>query len=170
MAFIDGHGTYTTPQLQTVSTFKGDVFSATINGMTWTNITGLAATITPQSTSNKVLVSVALGGFCCHSTGQRYGFAIKRGSTVIGVATSTGSRTGAMFSTTNFEGGSNAIECGAAFHLLDSPSTTSATTYTVCMNVEGNGHTVSLGRSDNDSNSSSVFRVSSNITCYEIGG
>ena len=170
MALIDGHGTYTTPQLQTVSTHKADVFTATINNMDKTNITGLAATITPQSTSNKILIVVDIGGCCCRTNGQRYGFGIKRGSTLIGQPTGTDSRTGALYATANFEGGSNGIETGACFHFLDSPSTTSATTYQVWTTVEGNGNTVCINRSDNDSNSSSVFRVTSNITCYEIGG
>ena len=155
--------------IQVVSTHKADVFVATINNMDKTNITGMAATITPQSTSSKILIMVHLGGVACRSTGQRYGFGLKRGSTVIGQPTGTSNRTGALYATANFEGSSNGIESGAAFHFLDSPSTTSATTYTVWTTVEGNGNEVAINRSDNDSDSSSVFRVSSNITCFEMG-
>ena len=155
--------------IQVVSTLKSDTFSASINGMTKTNVTGLAATITPQSTSSKILIVVDIGGCSTPDTGQRFGFGIKRGSTVIGQPTGTDSRTGALFATTNFEGNSNAMEGGASFHFLDSPSTTSATTYTVWTTIEGNGNEVFVNKSSNDSNSSSVFRATSNITCYEMG-
>ena len=155
--------------IQVVSTFKSDTFSASINSMNETNITGLSATITPQSTSSKILIVVAIGGCSTPDTGQRYGFGLKRGGTVIGVATGAGNRTPAMFSTTNFEGNSNAMEGGAAFHFLDSPSTTSATTYQVWTTIEGNGNEVFINKSSNDSDSSSVFRSSSNITVFEMG-
>tara|TARA_Y100000401_G_scaffold112909_1_gene112918 strand:- start:1256 stop:1795 length:540 start_codon:yes stop_codon:yes gene_type:complete len=155
--------------IQVVSAHKADTFSATINGMTKTDVTDMAVTITPQSTSSKILIMVHLGGVACRTNGQRYGFGLKRGSTVIGQPTGTSGRTGALYATSNFEGGSNGIESGAAFHFLDSPSSTSAQTYQVWTTVEGNGNEVVVNRSDGDSDSSSVFRVTSNIICFEMG-
>ena len=155
--------------IQVVAAHKSDTFTASINGMTKTDVTDMAVTITPQSTSSKILILVNLGGVACRSTGQRYGFGLKRNGTVIGQPTGTSGRTGALYATANFEGSSNGIESGAAFHFLDSPSSTSAQTYQVWTTVEGNGNEVVVNRSDNDSDSSSVFRVTSNITCYEMG-
>ena len=155
--------------IQVGTAHKADTFVATINGMTKTDVTDMAVTITPQSTSSKILVMVHLGGVACRNTGQRYGFGLKRNGTVIGNPTGTSNRTGALFATANYEGGSNGIECGAAFHFQDSPSSTSAQTYQVWTTVEGNGNEVAINRSDNDSDSSSVFRVTSNIIAFEMG-
>ena len=158
--------------IQVVSTFKSDTFSATINSMNETNITGLSATITPQSTSSKILIVVDIGGCATPDTGQRYGFGLKRGGTVIGVATSPGNRTAAMFSTTNFEGNSNAMEGGASFHFLDSPSTTSATTYKVQLKTEASGNTgnVFVNRSGEDADNVQNARSVSSITVMEVSG
>tara|TARA_A100001391_G_scaffold135808_1_gene94516 strand:- start:2115 stop:2654 length:540 start_codon:yes stop_codon:yes gene_type:complete len=155
--------------IQVVSTFKSDTFSTTVNSMNLINITGLSANITPQSTSSKILIVVNIGGCSTPDTGQRYGFGLKRGGTVIGVATGASNRTPAMFATTNFEGNSNAMEGGASFHFLDSPSSTSQLSYSVWTTIEGNGNEVFINKSSNDSDSSSVFRASSNITCFEMG-
>ena len=156
--------------VQVVTAFKGNVFTTQVNGMNWVDVTGMSLNITPQSASSRILVQVTIGGMCCRSTNQRYAVGLKRGSTLIGQATDTESRTAASVGSMNFEGGSNGIENGAAFHFIDHPKTTSATTYKVCVNAEGNGHTVCINRSDSDSNSNSVFRTSSTITAYELGG
>ena len=59
-----------------------------------------------------------------------------------------------------------------AFNYLDSPSTTSATTYKVQMITETSGHTAYVNRtgSDLDENQPYSVRTSSTITAIEIAG
>ena len=164
----DSHGTYGQPFLQAKQTVKSDVFSVTVNNLNWENITGLDVSITPQSTSSKILVMVTIGGWTCPHTNQRFAFAMKRDTTLIGLADSAGNRVRASVATQNFEGGTNGIENGVAFNFLDSPSTTSSVTYRTCLNAEGNGLTVAINRSDGDSNNNETFRACSTITAFEI--
>ena len=79
--------------------------------------TGLTASITPSSSSNKVLVIVDAQGQFPANTG--FGNAIIRGST-------------AIFQTnnySNYDSSATQTNTRASYCYLDSPSTTSATTY-----------------------------------------
>ena len=83
--------------------------------------TGMSVTITPQSSSNKILV------YCTSvmmNTSSNCGgcFSVFRGSTNIASSGKMGSFHG--------EEGSNNPESGSAGMVIDSPSTTSAVTYT----------------------------------------
>ena len=78
---------------------------------------GLSASITPSSSSNKVLIIVDAQGQFGSNTG--FGNAIVRGSTVV-FQTNTYS---------NYDSGATQTNTRASYCYLDSPSTTSATTY-----------------------------------------
>ena len=94
--------------------------------------TGLEASITPSLNNSKILVIVSQRFFIKRSTDQaRGGFRLLRGSTVIlqGPNQASGSEPGGEgFSSAN---GPGAIQFAGAYScsFLDSPSTTSATTY-----------------------------------------
>ena len=94
--------------------------------------TGLEASITPSLNNSKILVIVSQRFFIKRSTDQaRGGFRLLRGSTVIlqGPNQASGSEPGGEgFSSAN---GPSAIQFASAYScsFLDSPSTTSATTY-----------------------------------------
>ena len=115
--------------LQTVQVTHGNQVSTT--GTSYVD-TGLSASITPNSTSSKILVIVTQRFFIKRSTDQaRGGFRLLRGSTVIlqGPNTQNGQEPGGEgFSSGN---GPSAIQVAGAYScsFLDSPSTTSATTY-----------------------------------------
>ena len=117
--------------LQVVSTTKSDTFvSGSISQGASVDITGLTATITPSSTSSKILVMMTVYG-CMDILGQRQLFAasVSRGSTLVGVGDAAGSRTrvtGQNGQLGVYDGFGNV---SAVF--LDSPNTTSATTYKV---------------------------------------
>ena len=113
--------------LQTVSTTKTDTFSSTANS-TWTDITGYSVSITPSSTSSKVLIVVNMNCSVTRPTQINRAWRLMRGATPIGVGDAAGSRLqGSM------DGGSTqdefAVNLGYSF--LDSPNTTSATTYNI---------------------------------------
>ena len=82
--------------------------------------TGLTASITPSSTSNKVLVNVVVAGVGKDSSNTYHSIKIKRGSTTLAKIDE-----GAAYTATT---ASNRVGAVATSY-LDSPSTTSATTY-----------------------------------------
>ena len=138
--------------LQVKQTVKLDTFSTT--SATLVDVTGLSVDITPSSTSSKVLVrcSVAMG---CESNTFNYA-QLLRGSTFIGEAAAAGNRNRpTMMMYQNFE-------------FLDSPNTTSATTYKIQIRRVQAG-TAYIGRSHNDGNGVDVEpRLSSTITVMEV--
>ena len=108
--------------LQVVQTFKNDSFSTT--STSYVDITGFSVTITPSSTSNKILLLNFAGLSTDGNSSVQY-INLLRGSTAIAQpSVSTGfSSTATMFP----QSISNMISWSYSF--LDSPNTTSATTY-----------------------------------------
>tara|TARA_B100001093_G_scaffold263065_1_gene251496 strand:+ start:1780 stop:2289 length:510 start_codon:yes stop_codon:yes gene_type:complete len=88
--------------------------------------TGLTATITPTRSDSKVFCMVSLGSISA-SSGTSTGFRLVRGSTDIGMPDSTALQSGF----TNIYDADQQILASACFNFLDSPATTSATTYKV---------------------------------------
>ena len=115
--------------LQVVQSYKNDVFS-TSTLTTWENITGLSVSITPSATSSKILVLVDVRlGF---NGGQLAQLRLRRGATTVG--SSTIGTTGNGFSFTDSDANSPSqtrVMATNTMTFLDSPSTTSSTTYQV---------------------------------------
>ena len=88
--------------------------------------TGLSCAITPQSASNKIFCMVSLGSIS-QPAGTSVGFRLVRGSTDIGVPDSTALQSGF----TNVYDPDGQFLASASFNFLDSPATTSATTYKI---------------------------------------
>jgi hypothetical protein len=82
--------------------------------------TGLAATITPKSSTSKILI-IANGSYYASSAGNTY-YTIYRNSTNLEITSSRG------FAELNFAAGTGGV---MTVSYLDSPATTSATTYTI---------------------------------------
>jgi len=106
----------------------------------------LSVSITPSSTSNKILIIVTSN---VYNDGSNSNFTIYRGATNLGDAT-----TGIQYCGVGTA--ANAI----SMHYLDSPSTTSATTYQVYFRRTGGSGTVYI-QGENSRGS---------ITCLEIAG
>ena len=146
--------------LQVVSTAKTDTF-ATDPANTFIDLTGLSVSITPSSASNKILIMINISG-CGHIATNIAHFRLVRGSTTIYSGDSPSSRQGAFASSINSD--ANVAESvGGIF--LDSPSTTSSTTYKI--QVYSNA-TVFVNRSQNDNNDGNRSRTASSITVMEI--
>ena len=146
--------------LQVVSTTKTDTFS-TVSAGSWIDVTGLSVSITPSSSSSKILVlyDTMIGP-------QDTGFVrIVRDSTAIkqGDAGSTRIRTTVGSIT---PGGNNDKSAPGAGNYLDSPASTSALTYKI--QVQNYTGTLYLNRSYNDSDASYSGRGASTITVMEI--
>ena len=149
--------------IQTVSTTKTDTFST--SSTSFTDIPGLSVTITPSSNSSKILILVHCTGNGNGST--RVSFRLLRGSTLIGAGDANGSRPrtfGGIFAPNN----DNTTETVSTVH-LDSPATTSATTYKVQV-TQGTGQTVYVNRSDSYSNHQTHNSGTSSITVMEVSG
>jgi hypothetical protein len=156
--------------IQVVSTTKTDAYSlATTN--TWTAITGFEVTITPTSASSKVLItaSISYGG-----TTNIYGAArLVRGATAIALGDTVGSRVRvtATLSSDNDSNSGSAKLLSSSIEFLDSPATTSATTYRIEAFVDGVvSGTLGINRTGGDGNNSWEFRGVSTITAKEIAG
>ena len=140
--------------LQVVSTAKTDAFSS--SSTSFTDVTGLSVAITPSSSSNKILVSVHLMSAATGANSPR--FNLVRGST--NIATSDGSTPASLHLNTS----SNVDGRMGSIVFLDSPSTTSATTYKIQGLTDGNSFVVN--RRGDDANKTSI----STITVMEIAG
>ena len=154
--------------LQTVSTTKTDTWTYT--GTNFQDVTGLAATITPTSTSSKILVQVHVN---FSGTLRYWGAILLRGSTQIGGGTAVGNRPSVSVSSEANQDETNQayVMRNSSFSFLDSPSTTSSTTYKVQIgNTNETNSTVFVNRHENDSDANYSHRGSSTITLMEVAG
>jgi hypothetical protein len=149
--------------LQVVSTTKTD--TQTLTTATYTDITGLSVSITPTSTSSKVFITSNITAYA--QTGNTQGFIrLVRGSTAIAVGDAAGSRVQAT-APVSFTNAYQSLSTGLSF--MDSPSTTSSTTYKLQLRDEV-GYSVWINRSQNDTDSYAGGRFISTITAMEIAG
>ena len=147
--------------LQVVSTTKSDTFSTSSDS--FTDVTGLNASITPSNSSNKVLVLVHVSGNVDQNA--RINMRLVRGSTTIGMGDAYGNRSrtfGGIYAPNN----ADTTETVSCVH-LDSPSTTSATTYKIQITF-GSPATIYINRSDNWSDSATHNTGTSSITLMEV--
>jgi hypothetical protein len=128
--------------LQVVQNTKTDKFSSTTVLPSTIEITGGNATITPSASSSKVLVMIS-GAFGVSTNNYAVALQLKRDTTLISVGDLRGSETRASAGSP-VDGSGWAQNFNITF--LDSPSTTSATTYKLFLGVES-GATASIGGS-----------------------
>ena len=153
--------------LQVVSTTKTDTFSASVASGAFAAITGMSAAITPSATANNVLVTTHL------HISQTFLFGVgsyrlMRGATPIGVGDLSGSRGQQTAALNNQQGNDNDIT-NISMTFLDSPSTTSSTTYSVeFYNYEASTRTLYLNRTPADDNLPQGIRPISTITLMEV--
>jgi hypothetical protein len=140
--------------LQTVSVTKTDSFSTT--STSFVNITGLTVTITPKFSTSKILVLYSVYATITSSASQTYELNLVRNSTAINTNSSVGS-TYRAYSSSIY----NLIPVSSAY--LDSPATTSATTY--LFQIKSASGDPALVNS-----SSSAAAATSTITLMEIAG
>jgi len=151
--------------LQVVSVTKTDTFSTTSTSLT--DVTGFTATITPSSTSSKILVMTSCVIGSTAATGSRtVVLQLLRDSTQIFKGDTAGSRESGSAARPPYISARD-LDSGNIQH-LDSPSSTSPVTYKIQMKVSG--ATGTLGRSGEDGDSEAGTRVPSSITLMEVAG
>jgi hypothetical protein len=150
--------------LQVVSAVKTDTFTASTNN-TWSDITGLSVSITPSSATSKVLVLSSINGAATNNGVAN--IQLIRGATAIAVGAAAGSRPQSS-SSIDSNGGEPIMSASITF--LDSPATTSATTYKLAVNTGDNTGTAYVNRTQGDADNVYNGRYASTITVMEIAG
>ena len=152
--------------LQVVSTSKTNSF--TTSSSTWTDVTGLSVTITPTSATSKILVFLN-GHFSVSSGGTGIYAKLVRGSTDILIADNPGSGITPTTMSASTSGTVSTRENYAMqINYLDSPATTSATTYKVQVGAYDGGTQIVNGVYNMSATGSSIPRSTSTITVMEI--
>ena len=135
--------------------------TTTISGTTYVDV-DLSQAITPISTSNKIFIMVyAFVGVPAATTGDDHFIQLVRDSTSIGGGGNTDSDSYAFFNAT----GGDYDGRYTTFTYVDSPSTTSATTYKVQMRNRNASKTCYFNRRGGDTLSGISY-----ITCMEVAG
>lgn len=146
--------------LQVVTADKLDVF--TTSSASYVDVTGWTATITPSATTSKIFImystTTSVNG------GTYTGFQILRGATAIGNGTASGSRIAAN------KGYYDSVASGGEAiygSFLDSPSTTSATTYKIQVKNHTT-NTLTVGATFANGDNAATYSCLTNITLMEI--
>lgn len=149
------------------SVTKSDTFSASVSPNTLTAITGLSVSITPKSSTNKILVTTHVH---VANSGDGISLALKRNSSYIGLGNADGSRQVRTMALNPADTLASYRQSLVSMTFLDSPATTSSTTYSVDIgtSLAGVSRILYVNRSQNDDNVGSVPRVISSITVMEI--
>ena len=151
--------------LQVVSTTKTDTFSSTtVNLMV--DITGMSATITPVSTSSKILIYYDLN----MSGAELFFIQLVRGSTNIKIGDSDSANRIECTAGGVVQSGNNDKVQVIAGSFLDSPNTTSSTTYKIQGRVYNNAGGFSVNKPINDSDAIYTGRGASTLTLMEVAG
>lgn len=152
--------------IQVVGITKTDTFSASVASGSYVDITGLSVSITPKSSSSKILILCNLNGTSDSAFTAAY--AITRDGTRIGLGNAAGSRT--RVSSQQYAGAGR-LSAQTSFHIYDSPATTSSITYQLQFAGGVNtGTTVThhLNRVSDDVDFNYIARSASSITIMEI--
>ena len=148
----------------------GQVLSTTLttpftsSATSYTTVTGLSQAITPTAATSTVLVIAQVTGSNAFGVN---GVAIRlvRDSTAIDVGTGAGSR---IIASQNLRAFSVDYQSINTFCFLDSPATTSETTYAIQGYVWDGGGSFYINRSYNDTDTYYTARTASTITVMEI--
>ena len=154
--------------LQVVSTNKTDTFASSSLSNTFVDVTGLSVTITPSSTSNKILILATVN----HGVDGIRATALKllRNSTAINIGTASGNRpaTSTVGIGQNYDSNRGQV---SSINFLDSPSTTSAITYKIQVGgLEATGNVSRINTTGTDQDDTFIARSASTITAIEIAG
>jgi len=129
----------------------------------FTDVTGLAATITPTSTDNYIAIWAFING---NTTGSKSYGRIARDSTAIGVGTASGSTVSAGWDM-NHGGSSNRAQTSGNVWVEQAQST-SSTVYKVQVRHENGGADVYVNRTSSGTDDASCGRYSSSIIVMEF--
>ena len=150
--------------MQVISgTPKTDTFSTASNS--YVDVTGLSVTITPTSATSTILVLFQVNGSQSVGAG-RASLKLLRGSTVINAGAVAGNRTPALGGFSSADTSIPSAPVSGSF--LDSPATTSSTTYKIQLAMTAGGGSAYINQTEQDADSANQIRMSSQIIVMEI--
>lgn len=152
--------------LQVVTVTKTDTTSFAGVG-TWWNISGLSASITPVSSSSKILV-MCVTMVSTTSNYNGFNFAMARNGTRTPIGNSSGSSKVSAFYGTDDAFGYNANADQAIIMYVDSPGTTSTVSYQLQGQNGRDNETIYINRQALDGDNSQTSRGVSTLTLLEI--
>jgi hypothetical protein len=151
--------------LQVVQTVKTSISSSN-HGESWSDVSGFSVNITPTNSSNKIYILVS----CGTSLAEQDSFAflrLVRNSTAIALGDSRGSATIASIDSSQQQAGTTSVwSKHQSLNFLDSPNTTSSTTYKIQSWVRSGRTLVIGGTSGTDDQYRS--NIPTTITAMEI--
>ena len=156
--------------LQIIQTVKTDTYSASVaQGAISGDVTGFTATITPSSSSNKVLVVIS----ACIRAGELYEgpcLTLYEAGSISGfIGDASGSKKRVTATTTAGRNGRDQNSVNVTF--LASPNTTNAVTYSVRLSHnDSNTSTVLMNISSSNNNANYDSVGASSMTLMEIAG
>ena len=148
---------------QVVSVIKTDKFTTTSSS--FTDVTGMTVNITPSASSSKILIMLSLGAFQNDQASSTVYGNLVRGSTALAQG-NAGTGTECTFALSGRVSANQFFQFPVSFTFLDSPNTTSQTTY----KLQGTIGTDNGGLAVNSSYGavSTSGNTSSTITVMEI--
>ena len=152
--------------LQVVSTEKTDTFSTT--STSFADVTGFSVTITPSSSSSKILILT--DAKCGTSTNlMNIYLRILRGSTPVYVGDTASNRQSCLFGMEDVDDSQGPYEMiQVSGNFQDTPNTTSAVTYKLQYRVNDSSYTGYINRTGGDSDNINFPRTASSIIAMEV--
>lgn len=154
--------------LQVVQTVKTDTWTAAPGAGAYSAVTGFSASITPTSTSSKVMVMI--NAYVGSSNYQIRGLVKRDGNTIVR-GDAYGSKPRSSLTINGYAGGNEQYQYHATgFNYLDSPATTSTCTYTLELGCYAS-YTVTFNRNSYFQESAGDYDAvpASTFTLMEIG-
>lgn len=148
--------------------FRTPLDISALTAGTFTEVTGIACSITPSSNSSKILVMASIS-FSASSGLRGLRFRLYRGGSHLTAASGSTSLSKTPAWIVGYPGTETTTQGVACGWYLDSPATTSSTTYTIYV---GSQHTsadsFSINRCNTDANDQSTTLSTSTLTLMEV--
>lgn len=155
--------------IQVVQAVKTDTFTSSAN-LTWTDITGMTATITPSSTSSKIMVEINMFGVFWTMGYNGCILRLLKNGTNVGGGDAASNRSSCIG--TQAFGNASKPDAGMmySYKWIDSPSSTSALTYKIQFYQDTPANPIYVNRTITDADNALWPRTLSTITLTEIVG
>jgi hypothetical protein len=164
MVQIKGDDNFIAQAVSTASTTSVAMSNA---ASTWVDLSGLSVSITPSSTSSKILVTASVCAGQAASEPYAIWFRLLRNGTPVGVGSSSNSRSAVSFALVPIGTYMDDDMGSGGFTYLDSPSTTSAITYKI-QGASRAGGNWAYNMSDDQQNNPAFAQGISTITALEV--
>jgi len=153
-----------------VQTHVTTTSSQSLTSLARVDLTGLTATITPKYVTSRIMVEVRWAGEN-NGGNENILFGIRRGGVDVGNASVDGSRPVGIagISQGYFNSDNDSTMDSAMYTFMDSPNTTSATTYTASV-INRDASILYNNRTVADNASGAYERLTSSITLTEVQG